>query len=340
MPRTSLETLTRRVVEYFRKHAAQYALDPEQVDAGYIFNWGGFVNVSYRITDGQKSLHLKLADDDESRARLLRWQALDPILSARYHAPHMLDWVRIPRTGFEGALFEFLPGRPADFANQPALLFDLLDLLVRLHADEELRAAILRLDGEPAGAQTCADYFLSVYIDRLDEDLLIIAGDLPPFVSLDLLSWMMGETRELEGLARDLPAFQCPATAPVHGDLWPSNILADEAGQFHIIDWDDLELGDAALDYSILLGSLWRDRAMSAEEVERLLPLAEADEPLRERFRVALRALLLDEVIDTLADWVEAAFVPEQVEETRAAKERTHRAALTRYMELYGEKEN
>jgi thiamine kinase-like enzyme len=173
---------------------------------------------------------------------------------------------------------------------------------------------------------------MSVYIDRFDEDLRIIAGNLPPFVPLDLLDWMMGETRELEGLARELPAFADLAGSPTHGDLWPNNILVMESGQWYIIDWDDLSLGDPALEYSILLGPLWRNGVLSESEIFRLLP---EDEDLRERFRLCHRAYILDAIIDTLADWVESEFAPEHQEEVRGEKERQHREALALYRTMY-----
>ncbi|RPJ45112.1 MAG: aminoglycoside phosphotransferase family protein, partial [Chloroflexi bacterium] len=290
MTRTALDTLNRRVVEYFRKHAGQYGLNPKGVQAQYILNWGGFVNASFRLSDGDKQYHLKLADEADSLESLARWRIFSQVLAARYHAPRMLDWVRIPHTDFEGALFEFIPGQPANLAAQPVVLDAVLELLSRLHADPELASALARMDG---GIPTCTDYFLSVYIERFDGDLAGIVSDLPPFVPLKLLDWMMGETRELEGLARDLPAFQQPAGSPTHGDLWPSNILVVEGDEFSIIDWDDLSLGDPALDYSIVLGPLWRQGRITQAEIERRLP---NDPDLRERFNLCLRALILDEV--------------------------------------------
>jgi fructosamine-3-kinase len=328
MQRTPLAALTRRVTEYFRKHAAQYGLDPQSVEARYILNWGGFVNASFFLSDGHKTYHLKLADDEEMQARLARWNSFSSILAEKYRAPRVLDWVKIPRTPFAGLLCESIPGQPASLAVQPRVLQGVLNLLACLHADRELAGALAALDGQPS---TCADYFLSVYIDRFDEDLLIVAGDLPPFVPLSLLDWMMGETRELEGLARDMPAFQEPAGSPTHGDLGQGNILVAPDGSFSIIDWDDMALGDPALEYSILLGPLWRDGHLSLAEIERLLP---PDPAFRERFSLCRRALVLDQVIDSLADWVESAFAPTHQSELRPAKERVHREALAFYKEL------
>lgn len=328
MPRTALAALTRRVTEYFRRHAAQYDLDPQALEARYILNWGGFVNASFFLSDGRKTYHLKLADDDEMQARLARWKFLSSTLAEKYRAPRVLDWIKIPRTPFAGLLCESLPGQPASLATQPRVLDGVLNLLARLHADRDLAAALASINGEPS---TCADYFLSVYIDRFDEDLLVIAGDLPPFVPLSLLDWMMGETRELEGLARDLPAFQETAGSPTHGDLSQSNILVTPDESFSIIDWDDLALGDPALEYSLLLGPLWRGGHLSLAEIERLLPPESA---FRQRFDLCRRALILDQVIDPLADWVESAFAPAHQSDLRPEKERVHREALAFYKEL------
>ena len=325
--RFPLDRLTRRVVRYFQRRSESYGLRREMVNAHYILNWGGFVNASFTVTDGEKAYHLKLADDEDVLTGLKRWQALNGLLEERYHAPLMLDWIRLRGTGFEGPLFQYVPGHPADLVAQAGLLREVLDLLERLHGDEEL-AGTLAEDSTP----TCAEYFLGLYIDRFDEDLLIVAPDLPPFVSLPLLDWMMGETRELEGLVREEAAFQLPAGAPIHGDLWSSNILVTEDGQWVVIDWDDLALGDPALEYGILLGPLWREGGYTPDDLARLLP---PDPALRERFRVCLRAFLLDEVIDPLADWVESGFAPEHQVLVRAEKERKHKAALALYRDLF-----
>jgi hypothetical protein len=328
--RTLLTELTGAVVAWFAARAAQFHLRAEAIEARYILNWGGFVNASFTISDGETTYHLKLADDELSQASLERWSDLNEVLSQEYHAPRMLDWVEIPETGFVGPLFEYIPGKALDLAAQPGVRQEVLDLLARLHNDEDL-ASLLQDDEEEN--PTCADYFLSVYIDRFDEDLRIVAGEMPPFVSLSLLDWMMGETRELEGLARSLPEFQNPANAPTHGDLWTSNILVTAVDQWYIIDWDDLNIGDPALEYAIFLGPLWRNGNLSISEVEALLP---AEQALRTRISLCLRAFLLDEVIDFLADWVECTFAPELVGQVRSAKEKAHREALQLYKQLYG----
>lgn len=328
--RTRLVDLKRAVVAWFRGRAGHFGLRPETIEARYILNWGGFVNASFTVTDGETSYHLKLADDDWSQSCLERWRDLNELLSAKYHAPRMLDWVEIPGTPFRGPLFEHFPGAPLELTAQPHIRQEVLQMLNRLHLDTELATLLAEDEDE---ALDCGEYFMSIYIDRFDEDLRVVAADLPPFVSLGLLDWMMGETRELEAIAREMRAFSGPAASPTHGDLWVSNILVTGGGQWCIIDWDELALGDPALEYGIFLGALWRDEILSAAEVEDLLP---ADASLRERFRVCLRASLLDQVIDSLADWVECAFAPEHQAQVRAEKERIHCQALERYHKIYG----
>jgi hypothetical protein len=291
---------------------------------------GGFVNASFFIKDGEKTLHLKLTDDGDSQINLVQWRDVSKRLTSRYHAPKMYGWVRIPRTSYEGALFQYFPGKPADLAHQPEVLQGVLSILPRLHSDQELAEAI---GGEEDA--NCLDYFMDLYMERLDGDLVIVADQLPPFVTLEDLSWMMGESRELEALARDMPAFQAPLKAPTHGDLWSDNILVKEDGSWAIIDWDDLSLGDPAIEYSILLGPLWIDGVYSLKEIEGRLPRYSDDPGMRDRFSLGLRALALDQVIDTLADWIEAEYTPFQVDEVRAIKEQKYHKALSFYREHY-----
>lgn len=325
----TLDELSPLVVDWFRKNSTRFGLYRDSIEAHYILNWGGFVNASFTITDGRTSYHLKLADDDWSQSCLQKWHNLKDLLHQRYRAPRMLEWVEIPGTGFIGPLFEQIHGSPADLENQTDILQGVLDLLARLHSDQEL-VDLLRENGEVAS--TCANFFFDVYIERFDEDLHCVAGDLPPFVPLSLFDWMSSETRELEGIVRELPVFQETAIWPTHSDLWISNILVSPDGAFHIIDWDDLTLGDPALEYAILLGPFWRSGKYSRTQLEKMLPPGDA---LRERFGICLRAFLLDGVIDNLADWVESSFAPDHQDQVRDEKERRHKQALALYQSIF-----
>jgi len=329
----TLAEIQQRVVEYFQAHAARYGLQAGSLSARYILNWGGFVNVSFTVSDGRRAYHLKLADLDETIADLERWYDLRAPLESRYRAPKIVDWVEMDDMPLAGLLFEHFAGRQARFAQEPALHRQVLELAARLHADSELTTTLLALDGPPGD---CADYFIATYIDRFDEDLLAVVRDLPEFVSLTTLDWMQGETRHLEALAREGAAFAMPAAAPTHGDLWENNVLVNERGDWVVLDWDDLALGDPALEYSILLSAIWRQNPAQGLAVAQWLPLpARADPALQERLALCLRAYLLDEVIDTLADYVECDFAPEHRDQVRAEKQRKHLAALELYRQLY-----
>ncbi len=331
--RIELERLTRRVQQYFIRRAARYGLNPPSITSTYLLNWGGFVNASFRISDGAKRYHLKLADYEDQLARLMRWRDLHELLEQRYHAPVMIDWIKIPGVPFEGPLFEHIPDGISDLDAYPNLRRELIDLLALLHTDEDLALRLVEMDGPPG---SCLDYFLDTYIDRFDEDLASVLVDLPSFVPIKLFDWMSSETRHLEALARENPAFDRLADSPTHGDLWPNNILVTPGRDWFIIDWDDLSLGDPALEYSIVLANLWRARLPTDVSGVSLLPEdIREDAALRERFTLCLRAYLLDGVIDTLADYVESGFAPEFEEAVKREKKRQHAEALALYQTIY-----
>lgn len=328
--RLPLERLTARVLETMCRQAGQFGLQADHVEAHYIVNPGGFDHANFTITDGARAVHLKLADDEDDQASLAHWQELNDVLVERYHAPRVLAWVKIPRTGFAGLALEHITAQSADLVRQPQVLREVLAILADLHADARLAE---RLSAEEGAPQACWEAFLDTLVDRFDADLYGIIGNMPPFVSLGLYDWMMSETRHLEGLARDLPEFQQTASSPTHGDLWTNNILVTTAKDWYIIDWDDLALGDPAVDYSILLGEMWRSGVLTHQQALTLLP---TDEAMRARFALYQRALLLDQVIDPLADWVEAEFAPQHRKEVREQKERQHANALALYQQWFG----
>lgn len=324
-----VKTLTSIVQQYFREKAVMYGLNADDVRAQYILNWGGFVNASFTVTDGEASYHLKLTSDDGDRLRFRKWQSLRGILEERYHAPEVLAWVDIPETQYGGLMFRHVAGHDADFSQSPGLLQEVIEEVGRLHSDSELAERVRLFSDE----KTCADYFAEVYIERFDEDLKIVEADPPPFVSREMLQWMKDETRRLEAMACQSEAFAHPAVAPVHGDLHDNNFIVTEGGRWFLVDWDDLALGDSALEYAILLwpllmGSLtasWRAFTMEA-----------SDPGFPERIELCLRAQLLDEVIDVLADYVEAHAAPDHAEHVRERKRQQHTEALALYRRIYG----
>jgi aminoglycoside phosphotransferase (APT) family kinase protein len=173
-----------------------------------------------------------------------------------------------------------------------------------------------------------------MYHDRFTEDLAFVAGDPPPFVSGDRLAWMQQEAAALETRVRELPAFAEPAVSAIHNDLWVNNVLIDGEGQWHLLDWDGLALGDPLIDWVMLFGPT-RDipRAATEDVIRAHTPLSAAE---RERLAIYLRASQLDWVLDPLADWVQAAHEPEHGAQVRAANEQVHRLALEVYLTRFG----
>jgi aminoglycoside phosphotransferase (APT) family kinase protein len=105
------------------------------------------------------------------------------------------------------------------------------------------------------------------------------------------------------------------------------------SGEWFVLDWDDLGLGDPVLDVAVLL---W-PRLRAAPDAWRAYPVPGRGAPaLAARMGLHLRALLLDEVVDSLADWVEAATIPEHLEAVRPVKRRVHERALALCRERYG----
>ena len=334
----SLEEMQARVVRYFRACARRYGLQKDSLAVRYILNWGGFVNASFTIEDGQRAYHLKLANLEDTIPSLERWMDLREPLEKHYRAPKIVDWVEIEGTPLQGLLFEHFAGSKADFLADPGLHRQVLELITRLHADRRMAEALVEMDGPPG---SCADYFISTYIDRFDEDLLVVVRDLPDFVSLQTLDWMQGETRHMESIVRERSCFALPADSPTHGDLWENNVLVNAAGDWVVLDWDDLALGDPALEYGILLSKIWRQAVeprgdKRALDVSSLLPAeAQANRALHERLDVCLQAYVLDGVIDTLADYVECEFAPDHQEQVKAEKKKAHLAALDLYKRMY-----
>lgn len=315
------------VHEHLASRAPQLGLDATALRVEYVLNWGGFVNRSFQVTDGRARLHLKLANDPDIRDALRRFWTIREMMSDRYHAPRALAWVEVPETEYVGLLSAWIDGAAPESLDE-RLAAEVVRCMDGLHHDHELAA---HLSDEPA---TCADVYLRTYHRRAIEDLEFIAPDRPPFVSAALLEWMRGEVAALEAAVRAAPAFAQAADAPTHGDLWLNNLLVTP-GEWTVLDWDDLALGDPALDWCMLFGP---SRADLRTVMDHPLPAAlTADAAVRERLRIYARASLLDWIIDPLSDWIGATEAPEHLEEVRAEKERIHRTALAAYKARYGD---
>jgi hypothetical protein len=161
MTMTSAE-LTERLVGYFRGCAGTFGLDAEALTAERVLNWGGFVAHSFRVGDGRRSLHVKLAAEQQD---LRRWLAVHDLLEQHYRAPRVLAWVDIPGTPLVGLVFEHIDGETWDTASRAGLLQDVKGLLDRLHADEQLAALI----GD--GPRSYSECWELRYREQFEQDL-------------------------------------------------------------------------------------------------------------------------------------------------------------------------
>ncbi|MEI9814427.1 MAG: hypothetical protein WDO18_18090 [Acidobacteriota bacterium] len=71
-------------------------------------------------------------------------------------------------------------------------------------------------------------------------------------------------------------------------------------------------------------GGDWRDYCRSG-----------LDDSLAERLEICFRAQLLDEVVDSLADHIEAHAVPSKQAEVRLVKRHRHEEALEKYCRIW-----
>jgi len=293
-----------------------------QVRVQRVLNWGGFVTSSFRVSDGEQTAHLKLGRSLE-QAQMRRWSAVHERLEQHYRAPRILDWVDVPGTGHAGLLFEHIDGSTWDIGSRPDLMKEIAGLLVKLHEDDELVRAL----GDPV--RTHRECWELRYRELFEEDLKAVRGSRPPFVSNALLDWMEQESKKVIAIGREHWAFEGVSRSACHLDLWQDNVMLDKSGGWWILDWDGLAVGDPAEDYATLLlpfvnrhGTDWRQ-----------VLGAKIDEAFEARMELHLRAITLDYVVDTLADWVDCD-VPEWMDEVRARKQREH----VEYLDLYQRK--
>ncbi len=314
--------LQHHVVRYFQAQAGRFQLDAGSVTATRVLNWGGFGSYSYRVGDGTRSVHVKLAAD---RADLERWLAVHDLLESDYRAPKVLAWVDLPGTSCAGLVFEHIDGHTWDTAAHPGLLHDLRDLLVQLHNDGRLAARL----GD--GARSYRQCWEVRYREQFEEDLKTVTASRPAFVTDARLSWMERESRQVLALADGNAAFDGATCSPCHWDLWPNNVLVQADGCWWVLDWDSLAVGDEAEDLATLVwplvhsqGKDWRD-----------LLGGEGDGLYALRMDLHVRAIALDYLIDVLADWAECD-VTEWQEDVRGRNEAEHKRYYDWYLSRWG----
>lgn len=317
------------VTRYFRDHASRYGLGPS-FHVEQKLNWGGFVNLHFDVSDGATAYHVKLSRDEGVLSGLERWRSLAPELESRYRAPAIVEWIDLGEASLSGLVLEWSDGRPADLRAQPGIVHDVLALADRLHEDEEIERALRERDMDDDAFESV----LAHYLDHLEADVAESGHRYP--VDRAVLDWVRRELAALRRLFQRESAFAGVRAVPIHGDLWTDNILVDslEHGRWHLVDWDDLALGDPVVDYATLLWPLERDGLDPSPWLGR-----RGREPgFTARLRLCFRAALLDEVVDSLADWVEAEQMPEHRDRVRAVKRAVHERAFAHYRKRYGER--
>ncbi|MCK9861173.1 aminoglycoside phosphotransferase family protein [Paenibacillus sp. ATY16] len=330
----NVQLAERKIAEWATANAAALGMCPERIQASYIYNPGGFGNLSIRLTDGFSRLHVKLAPPYK-RARLQQWAGVSDYLALQYSAPKLIHEINeevVPGYPY-GLVFENIEGAVplAEIHSANEIRSAVMKIIAKLHLDEELRELL------PVEAtRSYAEAFEEEYLQRFTEDLDGIRESrelLKDFVSDETLTWFGEEIEKLRRIIRQTPAFQEAAVDAVHNDLNGNNVLVRGDGSFRIIDWDDLTgQGDAAMDYSVLLWPLaddpswpnWREKVLAA-----------AGDAVVERLELYFRAKLLDDVIDVLADYVEAEQVPEYRDEAQRNSKAIHLSSYLKYLAKY-----
>jgi len=65
--------LRQAVERYFNDNLSPLILNTGQVTVERVLNWGGFLTSSFRVSDGERNLHLKLASE---HSEMRRWMAV------------------------------------------------------------------------------------------------------------------------------------------------------------------------------------------------------------------------------------------------------------------------
>ena len=307
------------LVRRLREDRERYGLARDRVEATYVLNPGGFVTANFRVTDGARAVHVKISFAEEDKAKLRRWESVGDLLTRRYAAPAVLGWIDLGEGA--GLVFEGLDGAVRHDEVPEPQLTAVLSTARELHRDRELAALL-------GPARPMRESFIEYFV-RICETDLSENEVLPPFVDDATRAWMEEEVAALRAACEASPAFDGFVDTPIHGDLWPGNVLIAPDGSWRILDWDDLAIGDPVLDCALLTFGT-TEGARSRE----LFPAE--DEAFHQRFDLAIRGTMLIGVVDSLADWIEAAASPDLMEQVRATKQRDHEYCLDRYRARYG----
>jgi aminoglycoside phosphotransferase (APT) family kinase protein len=142
------------------------------------------------------------------------------------------------------------------------------------------------------------------------------------------VDWMRDESRMLIELADGLDEFSALSRSPVHGDFYEGNVLETSKGEWFVIDWDDLAVGDPAADLTKLVGR--NNSSLKKRVLERY-----SDRHLQRRVKFYERATLLDKVIDGLADYLVLSLEGNDALDLRTHKFEAYRDGLDEYRMRY-----
>jgi fructosamine-3-kinase len=263
-------------------------------------NHTGVGKLSFAVRQGDRRLWAKVAADADHEASLETWAEVADLLADRHGAPEVLDVLSI--AGHTALLFPYVDAPPATRATLHERHDEAAELLAGLHADRELAERL----GEPTTTARC---FREVWLERFEADLDVIEG----YVAKDLHAYLADQVDVLGALVDTLDD---EVHSAVHGDPWHENLLLAPE-RLWLLDWEALTIGDPVLDDAIL-----RHDALGTDP--HLWPDTPAD-------TVARRALMLDAVVDTAADWIENsdALVRRQKEATYLAELEAYRSAFS-----------
>jgi hypothetical protein len=262
-------------------------------------NHTGADKLSFAVRVGERRLWAKVAAGADEEESLATWAELAGLLADRHAAPELLDVLNVD--GRTTLLFPYVDARPATRSTLHERYDEATELLAGLHADRELAERL----GEPTTSAAC---FRAVWLERFEADLDVVEG----YVAKDLHAYLEDEVDLLGTLVDTLDE---EVHAAVHGDPWHENfLLAPE--RLWLLDWEDLAVGDPVVDDAIL-----RHDAVGSDLHHW---------PEDPAYTVARRALMLDEVVDVAADWVENT---EPL--VRRQKEVAYRAGLEAYRDEF-----
>lgn len=278
---------------------------------------GGHQTKNYSVlADGTPRLHARLGPAGDATAP---WVHAYPVLERRHSVPRLLAAVHQEDLGgHESALiFAHVGGTVPKPAAARELLGAVLAAARALHRDAALQSMLPR-----AGSVDCGVLFRQVYARRWAADMaeVLQKRELLTFVDPQRLEWLQELAQDVTDAAARVPAFSEPADRLIHGDLHWDNILADGKG-FWLVDWEDIRAGgDPVLDYALLVAPF--------PECVRTMDLSAAE---RARLSIHLRAVVVDQAIDTLADWLEAlGEEPPMGRRAQALSRSRHEAAVSR----------